>query len=113
MDQELVNLLKCADKESVVKGARMLASFLAKASFPSKAVLALREVPPALLVPLPPPAPPPPHDPVRLRPPQPRPPAAVITRLDSRATSCRVGSTWTLHAHEVQREKRVALPHSR
>ncbi|KAJ1486858.1 hypothetical protein T484DRAFT_1788489 [Baffinella frigidus] len=44
MDQELVSLLKCPDKESAAKGARMLASFLAKASSPAKAVLALREV---------------------------------------------------------------------
>lgn len=58
MDQELVSLLKCPDKESAAKGARMLASFLAKASSPAKAVLALREVPPRDA--------PPPRDPPRL-----------------------------------------------
>jgi hypothetical protein len=47
MDQELVNLLQCTDKASVEKGAGMLAAVLADASFPSKSVQALREVPPS------------------------------------------------------------------
>ena len=44
MDQELVSLLQSPDRETAAKGAEMLASFLSKASFPSKSVQALREV---------------------------------------------------------------------
>jgi len=44
MDQELVSLLQSPDRETALKGAQMLAAFLSKASFPSKAVQALREV---------------------------------------------------------------------
>lgn len=47
MDTELIQLLKSDDKDAAAKGATMLASFLSKASFPSKSVQALREVLPA------------------------------------------------------------------
>jgi hypothetical protein len=44
MDAELINLLKSPEKDAAAKGAAMLASFLSRASFPSKSVQALREV---------------------------------------------------------------------
>ncbi len=50
MDAELIHLLKSPEKDAAAKGAAMLASFLSRASFPSKSVQALREVlPPAPL----------------------------------------------------------------
>ena len=44
MDQELVSQLVSEDRETAAKGARSLAAFLSKASFPSKSVQALSEV---------------------------------------------------------------------
>lgn len=40
-------LLRSPDRDTAAKGAEMLASFLSRASFPSKSVQALREVIPA------------------------------------------------------------------
>jgi hypothetical protein len=48
MDQELVTLLKSSDRDAASKGAELLATFLAQASFPSKSIQALREVLPSL-----------------------------------------------------------------